>query len=1165
MGDSGWGGGGGGGGSGTVDSVHRGQTNNPHATDLANLGDGTLAELQALLTDGTVATDTDLTGKQDAADALDDLAVSGADPGLVPEVNASGDGWNLTAAAGGGVTTLAGLDDDSGTVADLNAKLTDGPLDAGDVGADPAGSAAGVASDLSDHEGDGANPHGVTKGQVGLGDAENTADLDKPISTQTQTALNAKLDSADVGAANGAASLDGAGTVPDSEIPDGITRDADLGDLASQNAVTPSDINMSETDRLLGRSTAGGGPGEEIAPAAARSLLGAGDPGGLATLDGSGEVPNAQIPDAITRDSELTAHTGDTSNPHTVTAAQVGGGAILAELLDVDGAGSGLDADLLDGQEATAFETAGAAAAVASDLADHEGETTGAHAAAAISVATGAVDADDAEAAIAELAADKIDSTGALVDLADPSGASAGQILVVNATLDGYDFGNLPSGGSANLEDLATNSGTLADLNAAITGDSVQSATVTPEISSGNGAPASTPGKVGDIYVDTDTPAFYYADGNASSADWNLTAGGGTGVNVATGSGDPASTPANLGDFYLDTDETPPRVWFAAGTSGAGDWTLLTDDADAVLAKLLGVDGAGSGLDSDLLDGEEGAHYLDRDNHTGTQDAATVTGLGGLATEDDVATGEVIFAADARLLGRDTGSAGPGQELDQAAVLAFLGGSEAGATADQTPTQIRDALLTVDGDGSGVDADLLDGQHATAFEAAGAAATVQGNLDDHEGDTANPHSVTAAQTGADPAGSAAAVASDLNDHETETTGAHAATAVSVNPAGLAVVTATEMQAAVAELDAAVDSKQDADANLDVVSAAAGDNGQVLTADGAGSVTFADAAAATTISDDETLADEATDEAVSERAAKAYVDDEITDLPQHSDGVGTTVNTDTPGFVEIDVNAVDVQDFAADGTWNKPAGATMVDVMLIGGGGGGGRGDDDAEDTARPGGGGGAAGGVVMARLVASTLAASESVTVGGGGAGDATGGAFSGGDDGGDSSFGSHATAGGGSGGAAGDAGVGGDTGVGGGGGFIGSTSMFIGKGGDASFTGNNGVCRGIGGHTGSGGAGESRDDTNTNRNGAQTHGGDGTGGAGGGPAGTGNPANDGDDGTAVMGGGGGSGGGIGNDGGDGGSPGGGGGGGGANNSAAGTAGSGGTGGDGFVRVVTYL
>lgn len=44
-----------------------------------------------------------------------------------------------------------------------------------------------------------------------------------------------------------------------------------------------------------------------------------------------------------------------------------------------------------------------------------------------------------------------------------------------------------------------------------------------------------------------------------------------------------------------------------------------------------------------------------------------------------------------------------------------LDGIEAGATADQTPAELLAAVKTVDGTGSGLDADLLDGQQATAF------------------------------------------------------------------------------------------------------------------------------------------------------------------------------------------------------------------------------------------------------------------------------------------------------------------------------------------------------------------------------------------------------------------------------------------------------------------
>ena len=44
-----------------------------------------------------------------------------------------------------------------------------------------------------DHSQANGNPHGTTKNDIGLGNVDNTSDLDKPISTATQTALDAKL------------------------------------------------------------------------------------------------------------------------------------------------------------------------------------------------------------------------------------------------------------------------------------------------------------------------------------------------------------------------------------------------------------------------------------------------------------------------------------------------------------------------------------------------------------------------------------------------------------------------------------------------------------------------------------------------------------------------------------------------------------------------------------------------------------------------------------------------------------------------------------------------------------------------------------------------------------------------------------------------------------
>ena len=49
-------------------------------------------------------------------------------------------------------------------------------------------------TELNTHTGNKSNPHSVTKSQVGLGNVDNTSDINKPISNATQTALNNKLD-----------------------------------------------------------------------------------------------------------------------------------------------------------------------------------------------------------------------------------------------------------------------------------------------------------------------------------------------------------------------------------------------------------------------------------------------------------------------------------------------------------------------------------------------------------------------------------------------------------------------------------------------------------------------------------------------------------------------------------------------------------------------------------------------------------------------------------------------------------------------------------------------------------------------------------------------------------------------------------------------------------
>lgn len=78
-------------------------------------------------------------------------------------------------------------------------------------------------------------PEGLTKAAVGLGDVDNTSDLDKPVSTATQTALNGKADSSH------------------SHTLGNIS---DAGDMASQSASSVSITGGTINGATIGQTTA---------------------------------------------------------------------------------------------------------------------------------------------------------------------------------------------------------------------------------------------------------------------------------------------------------------------------------------------------------------------------------------------------------------------------------------------------------------------------------------------------------------------------------------------------------------------------------------------------------------------------------------------------------------------------------------------------------------------------------------------------------------------------------------------------------------------------------------------------------------------------------------------------------------------------------------------
>jgi len=123
-----------------------------------------------------------------------------------------------------------------------------------------------------------------------------------------------------------------------------------------------------------------------------------------------------------------------------------------------------------------------------------------------------------------------------------------------------------------------------------------------------------------------------------------------------------------------------------------------TYNAADVLAKLLTVDGALSGLDSDLLDAQHGSYYRNASN----LNAGILSALRFADSSHGDRSGGTLHALATAVL---AGFMSPFH-------FNKLEGIEAAATADQTAAEILALLLTVDGTLSNLDADLLDGLHA---------------------------------------------------------------------------------------------------------------------------------------------------------------------------------------------------------------------------------------------------------------------------------------------------------------------------------------------------------------------------------------------------------------------------------------------------------------------
>ena len=215
--------------------------------------------------------------------------------------------------------------------------------------------------------------------------------------------------------------------------------------------------------------------------------------------------------------------------------------------------------------------------------------------------------------------------------------------------------------------------------------------------------------------------------------------------------------------------------------------------ASEILTAIKTVDGSGSGLDADTLDGQQGSYYAPLASPTFTGTPAAPTASAGTNTTQvattafvQTAVANVVDAAPAALdtlnelaaaLGDDANfsttvtnniatklplSGGQmtgnitfsgSQTVDGRDVSADgskLDGIEAGATADQTASEILTAIKTVDGSGSGLDADTVDGLQATSFIRSNTQDSVTGPIEFTSG-ALQTYDPTSGTTGSDTA------------------------------------------------------------------------------------------------------------------------------------------------------------------------------------------------------------------------------------------------------------------------------------------------------------------------------------------------------------------------------------------------------------------------------